>query len=247
MGKRIRAQRKGRGSPTFSAPTHKRVAPAQYPAVIKAEEATSLRGVVEELTHDPGRGSPLARIRLDRGAEFYNVASEGLSVGSEIFIGTTGSVNTGNILPLSQIPSGTMVNNIEFTAGDGGKIARSSGAYATVVSQTAKGVIVKLPSGKSAVLDGSCRATIGVVSGSGRTSKPFMKAGKKVAFMKAKGRAYPITKGVAMIAALHPHGGGSHKTKSLRPTSVSRHMPPGKKVGLISPRQSGRKKRRRIK
>jgi len=245
MGKRIRAQRKGRGSPTFRAPTHKRVAPAQYPAVIKAEEATSLRGVVEELTHDPGRGSPLARIRLDGGAEFYNVASEGLSVGSEIFIGSTGPINTGNILPLSQVPSGTIVNNIELKAGDGGKVARSSGAYATVVSQTAKGVIVKFPSGKSVVLDGPCRATIGLVSASGRTGKPFMKAGKKDALMKARGRAYPITKGVAMIAALHPHGGGSHKTKSLMPTSVSRHMPPGKKVGLISPRQSGRKKRRR--
>ena len=77
------------------------------------------------------------------------------------------------------------------------------------------------------------------------SSKPFIKAGKKAMWMKAKGQAYPVTRGVAMIPAVHPHGGGSHKSKSLKPTSISRQAPPGQKVGHIAPKQSGRKKRKR--
>ena len=245
MGKRLRAQRKGRGSSTFKAPTHKRVSATKYPIITKITEDKLLKGIVEELIHDPGRGSPLAKIKLETGYTFYSVATEGLSVGQQVFAGSEAPVKVGNILPLGQIPLGTIVNNIELKVGDGGKAAKSSGAYVTVIAQTPRGIIVKFPSGKSTVLDSSCRATIGIISGSGRTSKPFMKAGKKAKWMKAKGRAYPVTRGVAMIPALHPHGGGSHKSRSLKPTSVSRHAPPGQKVGHIAPRQSGRKKRKR--
>jgi len=63
--------------------------------------------------------------------------------------------------------------------------------------------------------------------------------------MRAKGHKYPVTKGVSMIAALHPHGGGSHRSSSLKPTSVSRRAPPGQKVGLIAPKRTGRKKRKK--
>jgi large subunit ribosomal protein L2 len=245
MGKKIRAQRKGRGSPTFKASTHKRVAESSYPNMKEAEEPKLLKGTVEDLVHDPGRGAPLAKIRLVNGKTFFSVAVESLAIGQEVFIGSDAPINIGNILPLGNIPAGTIVNNIELATGDGGKIAKASGSYATIVAETPKGIIVKFPSGKSSILDKACKATIGVVSGSGRASKPFMKAGKKVMWMKAKGRAYPFTRGIAMIPALHPHGGGSHKSKSLKPTSVSRQAPPGQKVGHIAPKQSGRKKRKR--
>jgi len=245
LGKKIRVQRRGRGSPTFRAATHKRIAPAKYPTEISDKGALLLKGTVKELVHEPGRGSPLAKIELQSGREFYTPASEGVYVGQEIHIGSKAPVETGNVLPLGQIPSGTTVCNVELIAGDGGRIAKASGTYVTVVSHSPKGTEVKLPSGKSVVLMDSCKAMIGVVSGAGRIDKPFLKAGKKVHWMKAKGRQYPITKGVAMIAAVHPHGGGSHKTSSLKPTTISRKASPGQKVGIIAAKRTGIKKRKR--
>lgn len=245
MGKRIRAQRRGRGSPTFKALTHKRVAPAKYPPLTEIERKSSLTGVVEELLHESGRGSPIAKIRLESGEVYHNVVPEGVSIGQKVELGASAPAYIGNVLPIGRMPSGSIVSNIELSPGDGGKVARSSGAYATVVAHTPEGTMVKLPSGRSIYINDKCRATIGVVSGGGRTEKPFLKAGAKAKWAEAKGRTYPTTKGVSMIAAAHPHGGGRHRSSSLRPTSASRGAPPGQKVGMIAPRQTGRKKRRR--
>lgn len=240
MGKRILVQRRGRGSPTFRAATHKRVAPAKYPAVAEG------RGVVEELVHDPGRGAPLALIRLEDGTEFYNVAVEGLVVGQKVEIGESAKPEIGNILPLSKVPEGAVVCNVEKLPFDGGKFARASGCYATVIAHTAAGTIVRFSSGKTATLDGRCRATIGVVAGAGRTEKPFLKAGEKYHLMRAKGHKYPTVRGVAMVAASHPHGGGRHKHPG-KPTTVSRFAPPGRKVGLIAAKKAGRGKKTKAK
>ena len=243
MGKRIRVQRRGRGGSTFIALTHKRVAPTCYFSLTETKSEETLKAVVEELLHEPGRGAPLAKIRLNNKV-FYNVAPEGLSVGQEIQLGASTLTNPGDILPLGQIIPGAIVCNLELSPGDGGKIAKTSGAYATVVAHTSEGTLVKLPSGRSTYFNGFCRATVGVVAGAGRTDKPFLKAGKKFVWLKAKGRVYPVTKGIAMNAAFHPHGGGSHISQSLKPTTVSRTAPPGQKVGLIASRQTGRHKRR---
>jgi large subunit ribosomal protein L2 len=148
----------------------------------------------------------------------------------------------GNILPVGKIPEGTMVCNIELKPGDGGKIAKSSGAYATVVAHTAQGTLIKLPSGKTRYVSDYCRATIGVVTGAGRTEKPFLKAGAKFHLMRARGRKYPRTRGKAMVAAVHPYG--SSKRSARKVTTVSRNAPPGKKVGLIAARGAGRRKKR---
>ena len=248
MGKNLRVQRRGRGSSTFTASTHKRVAPSRYVSTKNINEVTLVKATVEDLLHDPGRGAPLAKNRLESGKTFHVVAPEGIAVGQEIQIGISAPPEIGNILPLGKIPAGILVSNLELLPGDGGKLARSSGTYASVVSHTPTGTLVKLPSGKSMYLNDLCLATVGVVSGAGRTDKPFLKAGTKQAWMNAKGRVYPITKGIAMNAASHPHGGGSHKSKSMRPTTVSRNSPPGQKVGIIAARQTGRgrKKRRRV-
>jgi large subunit ribosomal protein L2 len=136
-----------------------------------------------------------------------------------------------------------MICNIELKPGDGGKIAKSSGAYATVVAHTDQGTIVKLPSGKTKYINDYCRATIGIVSGSGRTEKPFLKAGAKFHLMRAKGHKYPRTRGRAMIAAVHPFG--SSKRSARKVTTVSHGAPPGRKVGLIAARGAGKKKKRR--
>ena len=243
MGKRIRAQRHGRGGPTFKANTHKRIAPARYLFSEKSSGST-LRGILKELPHEPGRGSPLARIDFENGQSMYTIASEGIAVGQEIEVGGEASSVMGNILPLGQIVPGSLICNLELLPGDGGKFVKSSGTYGTVVAHSEGRTLVKLPSGKSVNLLDKCLATLGVVSGGGRTDKPFAKAGKRLHWMKAKGRVYPTTKGIAMNAAFHPHGGGSHTSSSLRPTTVGRTAPPGQKVGLIAARQTGRRKRR---
>ena len=245
MGKRIRVQRRGRGSSTFRASSHKRVAPVQYPSVSVTEQRGVIHGQVKDIIHDPGRGSPMVAIKLETGETYYSVVPEGVYEGQPTQIGDEASVEIGNVLPLGKIPEGTMVCNIELSPGDGGKMVRSSGAYATVVAHTPEGTIVKLPSKRTKYVNDLCRATIGIISGAGRVEKPFLKAGTKFHLMKAKGHMYPRTRGIAMIAASHPYG--SSKKGGRKVTTVSRNAPPGKKVGLIAARSAGsRTKRRRV-
>jgi large subunit ribosomal protein L2 len=204
-----------------------------------------IHGQVKEIIHDPGRGSPMVAIKLETGETYYSVVPEGVYEGQPTQIGGEASVEIGNVLPLGKIPEGTMICNIELSPGDGGKMARSSGAYATVVTHTPDGTIVKLPSKRTKYVNDLCRATVGIISGAGRVEKPFLKAGTKFHLMKAKGHMYPRTRGRAMVAAAHPYG--SSKKGGRKVTTVSRNAPPGKKVGLIAARSAGsRHKRRRV-
>jgi len=243
MGKRIRVQRRGRGSPTFRAPSHRRVAPAQYPILSKEEKEGVVQGQISGILHETGRGSPIASVRLETGQTFHTVVPEGVYQGQPIEVGSKAAIDIGNVLPLGSIPEGTIVCNIELSPGDGGKIARSSGAYATVVAHTSEGTMIKLPSGKTRYVSDLCRATIGVISGAGRVEKPFLKAGAKFHWKRSKGLKYPRTRGVAMVAASHPYG--SSKRGGRKVTTVSRGAPPGKKVGLIAAKSTGRKGKRR--
>ena len=245
MGKRIRVQRRGRGGSTYRASTHKRVAPAKYPPAMTPKETfeSVVNGVVEALVHDPGRGAPLAFVRFENGETCYTVTPEGVFEGQDVSFGGKASADVGNVIPLGKMPEGTMVCNIELRPGDGGKMARSSGAYATVVGHTPQGTMIKLPSGRTRYINDQCRATVGVVSAAGRTEKPFLKAGEKYHLMKAKGHKYPRTRGRAMIAAVHPYG--SSKKSARKGTTVSHGAPPGQKVGLIAASGAGQKKRRK--
>jgi len=245
MGKRIRVQRRGRGGSTYRASTHKRVAPAKYPSAITPKESfdASINGVIEDLVHDPGRGAPLAFVRFDNGETCYTITPEGVYKGQQISLGGKAPAEVGNILPLGKVPEGTMVCDLELRPGDGGKMAKSSGAYATVVGHTPQGTMIKLPSGRTRYVNDRCMATVGVVAGGGRTEKPFLKAGEKYHLMKAKGHKYPRTRGRAMVAAVHPYG--SSKRSARKGTTVSHGAPPGQKVGLIAARGAGQKKKRR--
>ena len=243
MGKRIRVQRRGRGTSTFKASTHKRVAPAQYPPMSTKQQEGFIHGQVKDIVHDPGRGAPMVAVKLETGETYYSVVPEGVYEGQPTQIGSKAAVEIGNVLPLGKIPEGTMVCSIELSPGDGGKMARSSGAYATVVAHTPEGTILKLPSKRTKYVNDLCRATIGVISGAGRTEKPFLKAGSKFHLMKAKGHMYPRTRGIAMIAASHPYG--SSKKGGRKVTTVSRNAPPGKKVGLIAARSAGSRSKRK--
>jgi large subunit ribosomal protein L2 len=209
----------------------------------KKEREGVIHGQVLNIVHEPGRGSPLASVKLETGEIYHTVIPEGVYKGQPTQMGSKASVDVGNVLPLGEVPEGTMICNIELSPGDGGKIARSSGSYATVVAHTPEGTMVKLPSKKTKYINDLCRATVGVISGAGRVDKPFLKAGAKFHLMKAKGHMYPRTRGVAMVAAAHPYG--SSKRGARKVTTVSRHAPPGKKVGLIAARSTGKRKRKR--
>jgi large subunit ribosomal protein L2 len=235
-------QRRGRGGSTYRSSSHKRVAPAKYPPV-GSGNSDIVEGKVEKLFHEPGRGAPLAKIVLDTGQDYYFVAPEGIFEGQDVQIGGQASISIGNVLPLGNIPEGAIICGIELSPGDGGKIARSSGTYATVVAHTPQGTMIEFPSGKTKYVNQLCRATIGIVSGAGRLEKPFVKAGSKFHKLKAKGHKYPRTRGIAMVAASHPYG--SSKKGGRKVTTVSRGAPPGKKVGLIAARSTGKRKRRR--
>jgi large subunit ribosomal protein L2 len=243
MGKRIRVQRRGGGGPTWKASTHKRIAAAKYPALSKEEIEGAIHGRIEAISHEPGRGSPIALVKLENGRKYYTVVPEGVFQGQPIQMGSTASVDVGNVMPLGDVPSGTMVCNIELQPGDGGKVSKSSGTYATVVAHTPLGTMIKFPSGKARYLNNLCRIMIGVVSGAGRLEKPFLKAGAKFHLLHARGRKYPRTRGIAMVAAVHPYG--SSKRGARKVTTVSRSSPPGQKVGLIAARSAGRKGRRK--
>jgi len=239
MGKRIRAQRLGRGSPTFRASLRRKYA-VGYPSQIICQSSL-LRGKVIALDHDSGRGAPIALIALENGETFPVVAVEGMYVGQLIEMGEQASIDPGNILPLRRIPEGTIVSMIEHKPGDGGKLVRAPGTYATVTSQLGDRTIVSLPSKKVIELSSKCLAMIGVVAGGGMKDKPFLKAGKKYHWMAAKHRPYPRVRGVAMVAALHPFGGT--RKKLGRPETVSRNAPPGRKVGYIAAKRTGKKKK----
>ena len=245
MGKRIRVQRRGRGPSTFKASTHKRVAPVKYPPVSVTEKKDVINGRVNGIIHESGRGSPMVSVKLENGETYYSVVPEGVYEGQSTQIGDEADIEIGNVLPIGKIPEGTMICNIELSPGDGGKLVRSSGTYATIITHTPDGTIIKLPSKRTRYINNPCRATIGVISGAGRTEKPFLKAGAKFHLKKSKGHMYPRTRGIAMIAASHPYG--SSKKGGRKVTTVSRNASPGKKVGLIAARSAGsRTKRKRV-
>jgi large subunit ribosomal protein L2 len=243
LGKRIRVQRRGRGSSTFRASSHKRLAPVKYPSVSVTANKGVVNGQVKGILHDPGRGSPMVAVKLETGETYFSVVPEGVYERQHTQIGDEASVEIGNVLPIGKIPEGTMVCNIELSHGDGGKMVRSSGAYATIISHTSDGTIVRLPSKRTKYINNLCRATIGVISGAGRIEKPFLKAGAKFHLMKAKGHMYPRTSARAMIAACHPFGSGRKGGRKV--TTVSRNAPPGRKVGLIAARSAGNRNKRR--
>lgn len=236
MGKRIFAQRRGKGGFQFQAPKKGKIAPAKYPNFPLNE---THKGIVEDLVHERGRMAPLAKIRFDNGTIAYLPAVEGLKTGDVIYIGPDASLHPGNILPLSRIPEGTIICNIEKNFGDGGELVRAAGTSAILFSQAEDRVIVRLPSGSSIELNPNSRATIGVIAGGGRKEKPFLKAGAKWYYMRARGKKYPTVRGVAMAAVYHPFGGGRHQHPG-KSTSTPRNAPPGRKVGHIAPKKTGR-------
>jgi large subunit ribosomal protein L2 len=236
MGRRIRGQRRGHGGSTFQAPSHRYKAELSHRTV---EDGDLVTGTVVDIEHDPARSAPVAAVEFDDGDQRLVLAPEGITVGDDIQVGVSASIEPGNTLPLAEIPEGVPVCNVEANQGDGGKFARASGVSATLLAHERNVAVVQLPSGEMRRLDPQCRATIGVVAGGGRTEKPLVKAGNKHHKAKARGMVWPRVRGVAMNAVDHPFGGGGRQHPG-QPKSISRDAPPGRKVGDISSRRTGR-------
>jgi len=250
MGRRIRGQRRGRGGSTFRAPSHRYKAELSHRTV---EDGDVVSGTVVDIEHDPARSAPVAAVEFEDGEgrssgsrsqsgdgdQRLVLAPEGVAVGDEIQVGVSAAIKQGNTLPLAEIPEGVPVCNVEANPGDGGKFARASGVSATLLAHERTATVVQLPSGEMKRLSPDCRATIGVVAGGGRTEKPMVKAGKKHHKANARGMVWPRVRGVAMNAVDHPFGGGGRQHPG-RPKSISRDAAPGRKVGDIASRRTGR-------
>lgn len=234
MGRRIQGQRRGRGTPTFRAPSHRYKANLEH---IKSDDTTT--GEVISIEHDPARSAPVALVEYEDGTQRYILVPEGVGTGETVQIGITADIKPGNTLPLAEIPEGIPICNVESRPGDGGRFARASGVNATLITHDRNATVVQLPSGDVKRINPECRATIGVVAGGGRTEKPFVKAGNKHHKLRSRGTKYPRVRGVAMNAVDHPFGGGGRQHPG-RPTTVSGDAPPGRKVGSVSARRTGR-------
>jgi large subunit ribosomal protein L2 len=248
VGRRIQGQRRGRGSPTFRAPSHRYKAELSH---VGGEDDDLVTGTVVGIEHDPARSAPVAAVAFDdsvagneatgdgEAEQRLVLAPEGVAVGDRIEIGVSADIESGNTLPLAEIPEGVPICNVENQAGDGGTFARAGGTNATLVTHDRDAAVVELPSGDVRRLSPECRATIGVVAGGGRLEKPMVKAGNAHHKAKARGTKYPRVRGVAMNAVDHPFGGGGRQHPG-QPKSISRDAPPGRKVGDISSRRTGR-------
>jgi len=231
MGKRIIPQRRGHGSSNYRSPSHRHKGEVRLP---KVREGV---GRVIDIIHDPGHTAPIAVVDFN-GIKYHVVAVQGMYVNQEIAIGPSAPIAPGNILPAGLIPEGTEICCVEIKPGDGGKIARSAGSRAVVVSQGEK-TTIRLPSDAFKTISPDCMAMIGSVAGSGRVEKPFAKAGNKVRAYRSKAKKPIKVRGIAMNAVNHPHGGGSHQHVGV-PSTVPASAPPGRKVGRLSPKKKKR-------
>ena len=239
MGKNLIQQKRGKGSPRYRAPSFRYKGKSSF---VRYEEGKIISANVEGILHCSGHSAPLMELKYSNGETGLLQAPEGVRVGDKIEMGTEVEAKSGNILSLKNIPEGMPIYNIESKPGDGGKFVRASGAFARIITKMQDGIVVELPSSKRKKFLPECKAAIGVVAGSGRTEKPFLKAGTKFYAMKAKNKFWPIVSGTSMNSVSHPFGGSSSHAKGI-PTQSSRNAPPGRKVGKIAPKRTGRHKR----
>ncbi len=233
MGKRIIQQARGKGSKTYRVRRKAFRFKIKYPSKLEGE------GTVIKLLNSPGHTAPLAKVKYNEGI-FYMPAFKGMIEEQKISFDNK-EIKEGNILELRNIPIKTRIYNVESRPRDGGVFVRGAGNVAEVKRISEEGIFVALPSKKERKFNPSCRATVGVIAGSGRLEKPIVKAGKKHHMKKAKNKLWPRTSAVKMNAIDHPFGSGRGKVPKSK--VAKRNAPPGRKVGLIRPARTGRRKR----
>jgi large subunit ribosomal protein L2 len=176
----------------------------------------NIPGKVATIEYDPNRSANIALINYADGEKRYILAPKGLTVGMTVLSGNNVDIKVGNALPISQIPVGTLIHNIELHPGKGGQLIRSAGNSAQILGREERYVLVRLASGEIRKILATCRATVGEV---GNESWELVNIGKA-------GRARhmglrPEVRGSVMNPNDHPHGGGEGRTPIGRPTPVT--------------------------
>ena len=171
----------------------------------------NVTATVERLEYDPNRTAFLALLKYEDGELSYILAPQRIAAGDQVVAGEVVDVKPGNAMPLSAMPVGTIVHNVELKPGKGGQVARSAGTYAQLVGRDQGMAILRLNSGEQRVVHGSCFATVGAVSNPDHGNVNLGKAGRKVWLGKR-----PHNRGVTMNPVDHPHGGGEGRTSGGR-------------------------------
>lgn len=231
MGKNLIQQRRGKANPQYVSLGFRSISDAHHAPLGFAEV-----GKVVDIVKCPGHLAPLLEVRYPSGTNFV-IAPEGAYVGQQVGPATTGA---GSTLCLRDIEEGQSVYNIEAVPGDGGRFVRAPGASAKVQTKDDASVTVIMPSKRTKKFHASCRAALGVVAGGGRTEKPLLKAGTAFHKFRAKHKLWPIVGGSSMNAVDHPMGNKRTSRKS-RARPAPHNAPPGRNVGYIRPRRTGRR------
>lgn len=197
----------GRVTVRFRGGGHKRT----YRVVDFKRRKVDVPAAVERLEYDPNRSAFIALITYQDGEQAYILAPQRLAVGDTVVSGAAVDVKPGNAMPLSAIPVGTIVHNVELKPGKGGQVARSAGAYAQIVGRDQGYTILRLNSGEQRRILGTCFATVGAVSNPDHANVNLGKAGRS----RWLGRR-PHNRGVTMNPVDHPHGGGEGRTSGGR-------------------------------
>jgi large subunit ribosomal protein L2 len=167
---------------------------------------------VVAIEYDPNRSAHIALLHYADGEKRYILAPQRLAVGAQVVSGDNAEIQVGNTLPLRNIPTGTVVHNVELTPGRGGQLGRSAGTSIQLVAKEGKTVTLRLPSGEMRMVAADCRATIGTIGNADHENISIGKAGRN----RHKG-IRPQTRGTAMNPVDHPHGGGEGTTFGRHP------------------------------
>ena len=197
----------GRITARFIGGGHKR----SYRIIDFKRRKWDVSATVERIEYDPNRTAFIALVKYEDGELNYILAPQRLAPGDKIVAGKSVDVKPGNAMPLSSIPVGTIIHNVELKPEKGGQIARSAGSYAQLVGRDQGMAILRLNSGEQRVVSGLCMATIGAVSNPDHGNINLGKAGRKVWLGKR-----PHNRGVTMNPVDHPHGGGEGRTSGGR-------------------------------
>ena len=200
----------GRMTMRYKGGGHKR----RYRVIDFKRDKFDVTGEVSSIEYDPNRSAFIALITYSDNEKRYIVAQKGMKVGQKIVSGQSVSPDTGNAMPLSNIPLGTVISCIEMRPGKGATLARSAGSFAQLMAREGKFATIKLPSGETRLILSNCFATIGVVSNSDHQLTVSGKAGRS----RWLGRR-PRTRPVAMNPVDHPMGGGEGRASGGHPRS----------------------------
>ena len=188
----------------------------KYRIIDFKRQKIDIPATVLTLEYDPNRSAHIALIQYEDGEKNYIIAPSGLNVGDTIIAGAAADIKTGNALPLSAIPTGTFIHNVEIHPGKGAQLARAAGIMAQLMAKEGKFALLRLPSGELRNVPIECMATIGQVGNTDHENVKIGKAGRK-----RNMGIRPTVRGSAMNPCDHPHGGGEGKSPVGRPGPVT--------------------------